>query len=96
MLNLRLLYSCFNKGLNMPVYKYKTEEYLNSEAWKKQTSIGTSWSLSMPKKYRRSRCESKTHENSQGIDLLAEAGVKGNIRASDVFASFNSISPKDL
>ena len=50
MLNMRLLYSCFNKGLNMPVYKYKTEEYLNSEAWKKQTSIGTSWSLSMPKK----------------------------------------------
>jgi hypothetical protein len=36
----------------MPVYKYKTEEYLNSEAWKKQTSIGTSWSLSMPKRYR--------------------------------------------
>jgi hypothetical protein len=36
----------------MPVYKYKTEEYLDSEAWKKQTSIGTSWSLSMPKRYR--------------------------------------------
>jgi hypothetical protein len=29
----------------------------------------------------------------EDIDLLAEAGVKGNIRASDVFASFNSISP---
>jgi hypothetical protein len=33
---------------------------------------------------------------SETIDLLAEAGVKGNIRASDVFASLNSISPKDL
>jgi hypothetical protein len=32
----------------------------------------------------------------EDIDLLAEAGVKGNIRASDVFASLNSISPKDL
>jgi len=33
---------------------------------------------------------------SETIDLLAEAGVKGNIRASDVIASLNSISPQDL
>ena len=33
---------------------------------------------------------------SETIDLLAEAGVKGNIRASDVLASLNSISPQDL
>ena len=30
---------------------------------------------------------------SETIEQLAEAGVKGNIRASDVFASVNSISP---
>jgi len=33
---------------------------------------------------------------SETIEQLAEAGVKGNIRASDVFASLNSISPQDL
>ena len=33
---------------------------------------------------------------SETIDLLVEAGVKGNIRASDVIASLNSISPQDL
>ncbi len=33
---------------------------------------------------------------SETIDLLAEAGVKGNIRSSDVFASLNSIFPQDL
>jgi len=33
---------------------------------------------------------------SETIGLLAEAGVKGNIRASDVIASLNSISPQDL
>jgi predicted HTH domain antitoxin len=33
---------------------------------------------------------------SETIDLLAEAGVKGNIRASDVIASLNSISSQDL
>jgi predicted HTH domain antitoxin len=33
---------------------------------------------------------------SETIDLLSEAGVKGNIRASDVIASLNSISPQDL
>ena len=33
---------------------------------------------------------------SETIDLLAEAGVKGNIRASDVIASLNSSSPHDL
>jgi predicted HTH domain antitoxin len=33
---------------------------------------------------------------SETIDLLGEAGVKGNIRASDVIASLNSISPQDL
>ena len=32
---------------------------------------------------------------SETIDRLAEAGVKGNIRASDVFASLNSFSPLD-
>lgn len=32
---------------------------------------------------------------SETIDLLSEAGVKGNIRASDVFASLNSISPQE-
>ena len=33
---------------------------------------------------------------SETIDLLSEAGVKGNIRASDVIASLNSISPQNL
>ena len=33
---------------------------------------------------------------SETIEQLAEAGVKGNIRASDVLASLNSISPRDL
>jgi predicted HTH domain antitoxin len=32
---------------------------------------------------------------SETIDLLAEMGVKGNIRASDVFASLNTIESLD-
>ena len=33
---------------------------------------------------------------SETIDLLSEAGVKGNIRASDVVASLNSVSSQNL
>ncbi len=32
---------------------------------------------------------------SETVDLLAEMGVKGNIRASDVLASLNSFAPLD-
>ena len=32
---------------------------------------------------------------SETVDLLLEMGVKGNIRASDVYASLNSIAPLD-
>ena len=33
---------------------------------------------------------------SETIDLLAEAGVKGNIRANDVVGSLNSVSSQNL
>jgi hypothetical protein len=32
---------------------------------------------------------------SETIDLFTETGVKGNIRASDVMASLNSITPQE-
>jgi hypothetical protein len=32
---------------------------------------------------------------SETVDLLIEMGVKGNIRAGDIYASLNSIAPLD-
>jgi predicted HTH domain antitoxin len=81
-------------------YVSQLEKIEKTQSLRKLARLGFEYYVA--KNYRDGRISLRNAANllnlnlSETIDLLSEAGVKGNIRASDVIASLNSISPQDL
>ena len=81
-------------------YVSQLEKIEKTQSLRKLARLG--FEFYVAKNYRDGRISLRNAANllnlnlSETIDLLSEAGVRGNIRASDVVASLDSISPQDL
>lgn len=80
-------------------YVSRLEKIEKTQSLRKLARIGFEYYVS--KNYREGRISLRKAADllklslSETIDLLAEMGVKGNIRASDVFTSLNTIASLD-
>lgn len=78
-------------------YVSQSEKILKTQSLRKLTRLGFEYYVT--KSYREGRITLRDASKllkltlSETIDLLAEMGVKGNIRASDVLASLNTFRP---
>jgi len=80
-------------------YVSKLEKIEKAQSLRKLARLGFEYYVA--KNYREGRITLRNTAGllnlnlSETVDLLLEMGVKGNIRASDVYASLNSIAPLD-
>ena len=80
-------------------YVSKLEKIEKAQSLRKLARLGFEYYVA--KNYREGRITLRNTADllnlnlSETVDLLLEMGVKGNIRASDVYASLNSIAPLD-
>ena len=80
-------------------YVSKLEKIEKAQSLRKLARLGFEYYVA--KNYREGRITLRNTSDllnlnlSETVDLLLEMGVKGNIRASDVYASLNSIAPLD-
>jgi len=80
-------------------YVSKLEKIEKAQSLRKLVRLGFEYYVA--KNYREGRITLRNTADllnlnlSETVDLLLEMGVKGNIRASDVYASLNSIAPLD-
>jgi predicted HTH domain antitoxin len=80
-------------------YVSKLEKIEKAQSLRKLARLGFEYYVA--KNYREGRITLRNTSEllnlnlSETVDLLLEMGVKGNIRASDVYASLNSIAPLD-
>jgi len=80
-------------------YVSKVEKIEKTQSLRKLARVGFEYYV--VKAYREGKITLRQASNllkftlSETIDLLAEMGVKGNIRAKDVLASLNTFAPLD-
>ena len=80
-------------------YVSKLEKIEKAQSLRKLARLGFEYYVA--KNYREGRITLRNTADllnlnlSETVDLLLEMGVKGNTRASDVYASLNSIAPLD-
>jgi predicted HTH domain antitoxin len=78
-------------------YVSKLEKIEKAQSLRKLARLGFEYYVA--KNYREGRITLRNTADllnlnlSETVDLLLEMGIKGNIRASDVYASLNSIAP---
>jgi predicted HTH domain antitoxin len=78
-------------------YVSKLEKIEKAQSLRKLARLGFEYYVA--KNYREGRITLRNTADllnlnlSETVDLLLEMGIKGNIRASDVYASLNSIEP---
>jgi predicted HTH domain antitoxin len=80
-------------------YVSKLEKIEKAQSLRKLARLGFEYYVA--KNYREGRITLRNTSEllsltlSETVDILLDLGVKGNIRASDVYASLNSIAPLD-
>ena len=78
-------------------YVSKLEKLEKAQSLRKLARLGFEYYIA--KNYREGRISLRNTAEllnlnlSETVDLLLEMGIKGNVRASDVLASLNSIAP---
>jgi len=78
-------------------YVSKLEKIEKAQSLRKLARLGFEYYIA--KNYREGRISLRNTAEllnlnlSETVDLLLEMGIKGNVRASDVLASLNSIAP---